>query len=122
MIIAIASNDGINVAAHPAQCSGFVVFEIGPASAVRVGYRSNDGPHDSEVSAVGGRVAPDPEDPYPYRSMVAALSDCGALVSGKMDDPLRRELLRSGIDVFVSGERNVDQAAQCLAESHGLRI
>jgi len=116
MIIAIASDDGINVAAHPAQCGGFVVFEIGQSSAVRVGYRSNDCPHDSEEFSVGKRCSLD--QAYSYRSMVAALSDCGALVSGKMDDRLRRKLLSSGIDVFVCREKSVDQAAQCFAQSY----
>ncbi len=116
MIVAIASDDGMTVAEHPGRCGGFVVFEVGPSSAVRVGYRSNACCGSGGGFAGGQRLSPNQRDAY--QSLVEGLSDCNALVSHQMDDGLLRALQDSVIDAYICHEENVDQAAQSLAQGH----
>lgn len=99
MIIAVASDDGMHVAEHPGRCRGFVVFEVGPSRAVRVGYRSN--------TCIQGRTR---------ESLAAGLSDCGALLSQRVDDALIRELQGSDIDVYACAEDSVDRAAELFRQ------
>jgi predicted Fe-Mo cluster-binding NifX family protein len=116
MIVAIASDDGMRVAEHPSRCGGFVVFEVGPTRAVRVGYRSNACCTRGGEVRFGQPVFADPGEIY--HSLVAALSDCNALVSHQMDDGLIRALQDSVIEAYVCGEESVDQAAQSFVQGH----
>jgi len=119
MIIAIASNDGIKVAEHTGRSCGFVVFEVGQASASRVGYRSNVCAQDSEESEeCETNARHDLSADEPYQPLVAVLSDCGALISRGMDDDLVRELHGSAIDAYLCPDDSVDHAAQRFAEGH----
>ncbi|MBI5866450.1 MAG: hypothetical protein HZB38_18420 [Planctomycetes bacterium] len=113
MVIAIPTDDGVNVAAHPDRCGGFVVFEVSQSTAVRAGYRSNvcvvDGGGQHHAQGLGsGRMRA-------YQSLVAELSDCSALVSRGMDAALIRALRGGLIDAYGCGKSSVDEAARSFA-------
>lgn len=114
MIIAIATDDGTNLAEHPDGCGGFVVFEIEHSTAVRVGYRTNPCVPNGAEYGIGERPSRSRGDAC--QTLVAALSDCGALVSRNIDDELVRELRGGMIDAYVCRERSVDGAARLFAQ------
>ena len=107
MIIAIASDDGMHVAEHPGQCRGFVIFEVDRSTAVRVGYRSNACM--SAMAVSGARESVNAAADPPYQTLVATLTDCGALVSRRMDRVLLHALERSVTSGFVCEENGIDQ-------------
>jgi len=115
MIIAIASDDGTNVAEHPVRCGGFVLFEVGESTAVRVGYRSNACIRNGEEKSIG--VQPHSSEPRAFPPLVLGLSDCGAVVSQRMDDCVIRELYVGGIDGYVCPAGSVDEAARLFVQS-----
>jgi hypothetical protein len=114
MIIAIASDDGMNVAQGVGRDGGFVVFEIGLATAMRVGYRSNAWASNGVENADAERRFSD--EGLTYGLLVSELSDCQALVSRSMDDALLRELWSRAIEAYVCPEGSVDQAARLFAQ------
>lgn len=120
MNIAIASNDGINVAKHPGGCGGFVIFEIAQSTAVRVGYRSNASASSAEDDGVGQRFSSNLAQAY--QSLVAALSDCSALVCQNMDDALVRALQGGALQAFICPESTVDESAQLFVQGHLRRL
>jgi predicted Fe-Mo cluster-binding NifX family protein len=112
MIVAIASDDGMNVAEHPDRCSGFVIFEVGTSNVVRVGYRSACTQNGSRFSVPERAAAPPSAD----TSLMAALSGCDAVISRKMNAGLIRDLRGSAIGAYGCNEGGVDDAAQLFAQ------
>jgi hypothetical protein len=123
MIIAIASDDGMHIAEHPGRCRGFVIFEVDRSNALRVGYRSNACTSAEPVSGTGegSDEAPD----LPYQPLVAALTDCGALVSRSMDGALLKALQCSVTSGYVcrgNGVEQVDEAARLFVRGQLQRM
>ena len=109
MLVAIASDDGVHVAPDPGRCGGFVVFEIGASSAVRVGYRSNL-LGDENNAYVAGQDTSAVQTKH-NESLIAALSDCSALIARSVNDALVRALKNSAIAAHLFPGSSVDQAA-----------
>jgi hypothetical protein len=114
MIIAIATDDGTNVAVHPDQCGGFVLFEVGGSTAARVGYRSNACIQNGEEKSVG--KYPRSSGSRAFSPLVFGLSDCGAMVSQRIDDCVARELSVGGIDGYICQSGSVDEAARLFVQ------
>lgn len=109
MLVAIASDDGVHVAQDPGRCGGFVVFEIGASSGVRVGYRSNLFGDESNTYAASQNTAA--AQMKHYESLIAALSDCSALIARSVNDALVCALKKSAIAAHLFPGSSVDQAA-----------
>ena len=116
MIIAIASDNGVEVVPLTDVSGAFVLFEVGQASAVRAGYRSNVtntlGDDKHSAPQIGK-----PCDGADRTALVQTLSDCTAVVAHEIDMDLRLVLQGKAIDTFVCDEENVDLAARQYAES-----
>jgi predicted Fe-Mo cluster-binding NifX family protein len=113
MRIAIASDDGTNIAAHTGQCRGFVIFEVNEQKAARVGYR----PNTFTAHAQGRCRGPDEEvaENHSHGPLVDAIGDCRILVTRGLGPRLVADLAAQGIDAYVCDLAQVDDAAQQYA-------
>lgn len=124
MRIAVASDDGRNVAAHTGRCGGFVVYDLADQAATRVEYRTNQytahalgecqGHHDDPN---GGHHHDD--DPnaahHSHGPVVAALADCAVLVTRGLGPRLIADLAARGVTTYVCAVESADEAATQFA-------
>lgn len=110
MHIAIASDDGKTIAGHFGRCRGFVVCAVEEGRITHRDFRPNTfthhlGAHHGEDHAVGS-----------HAPIIAALNDCTAVITHGMGRRALDDLIRAGIQVFVTEETDVDRAAGLFAE------
>lgn len=111
MKIAVASDDGANVAARTGRCRGFVIYEANHGQAARLEYREN-----TFTSHARGECAPESnhtpaQSHHSHVPLLNALGDCCVLVSRGMGPRLVADLAARGIDAFVCEGQDADQAA-----------
>ncbi|MDD4050490.1 MAG: NifB/NifX family molybdenum-iron cluster-binding protein [candidate division Zixibacteria bacterium] len=110
MKIAIASDDGKTIASHFGRCRGFVVCTIEDGSITGRDFRPNSsthhmGLHHGEDHAV-----------HSHGPIIAALTDCTAVITHGMGRRALDDLTRAGINVFVTEETDVDRAGGLFVE------
>ncbi len=110
MRIALASDDGIALAAHPGRVAGFVIMEVEGAERRMREFRANPVAH---VHAQGHGHGPDGHDGAGHHShgdLVSALADCGALVAAGIGPRLVVDLNARGVAVFMGRPSSIDDA------------
>jgi predicted Fe-Mo cluster-binding NifX family protein len=117
MKIALASDDGVRIAAHPGRCQGFVIYEVVNDQAVRLGYRANaftgcargecDRAHAQHRSPASAHRA--------HAPLLEALGECCAVVARGMGPQLSADLTAMGIDACVCEATEVEAAAADFA-------
>ncbi len=129
MRIAVASDDGVQVAAHSGRCREFVVFDVVDGKATRVEGRANRHTHHAQGQCGGhghqhghqhGHAhGAAPADVAPghgcHGGILAALGDCKVFVAGGMGRRLVAGLLASGVTPYACAGGTVDEAAEAFA-------
>ena len=106
MNIAIASDDGINIASHFGKTKGFVVFNVQDENITKQWYRENTFTgHARGLEGHGHGV--DRHGP-----ILEALKDCDVVISKGMGRRIYEDLKQAEIDVFITEEINVKGAAE----------
>lgn len=116
MRIAVASDDGINVAAHTGRCKGFVTYDISNRTATRIEFLANshtahargecDGQHGHDRAGAHHAHAP----------LLDALRGCRALVTRGLGPRLVADLATRGITAHICIDCSADDAARLFAE------
>jgi predicted Fe-Mo cluster-binding NifX family protein len=115
MRVAIASDDGRNVASHAGRCACFVVFEFESRALIGQGVRQN-----SHTAHARGQCSGE-EHSHGHRdhgSLLDALSDCQVFISLGMGPRLRADLASRGIEAVVCQETDARRAAELFSEGH----
>jgi nitrogen fixation protein NifB len=111
MRIAIASDDGVNVAMHTGRCRGFVVYEVDNGVASRKEYRENRFTAHA-LGQCGNHDAREPSSSHPSHAPLAeALADCSALVTRGLGPRLVADLAARGVQSYLSAAETADEAA-----------
>ena len=116
MKIAIASDDGKQIASHTGRCACFVVFDVKNAQIVDCEVRPNTftlhargncsgAPEGAHRSGGSGR----------HDSLLDALSDCQVFICRGMGPRLVTDLHGRGIKVVFCSETDVQEAASKFA-------
>jgi len=107
MRIAIASDDGENIAAHFGRCRSFVIFEVernAPGSAKLI---------PDPIPTAAHEHAHD-QHPYPHdhEQILAQLAGCDVVICGGMGRRMVADLKRVGIQPVFTTETNVRRAVE----------
>jgi len=106
MKVAVVSDDGETIAAHFGSARGFVIYEVADGQVRQVEYRENTFTgHARGLEGAGHEV--DRHGP-----ILEALKDCRAVISGGMGRRIYNDLIRVGIDPFVTDEPDARRAAE----------
>ena len=106
MNIAIASDDGINIASHLGKTRGFIIFNIQNDRIWNQWYRKNTFTgHARGLSGYGHQI--DRHSP-----ILEALKDCNVVISKGMGRRIYDDLKQAGIEVFITEEHNAKNAAE----------
>ncbi len=114
MRIAVASDDGVDVAAHTGRCQGFVIFEIAGQDAVRTEYRTN-----SYTAHAQGRCTSAEEQAHAHHThgpLLNALADCRVLVTRGLGPRLIADLAARGVEAYVCAADQAEEAARQYAQ------
>jgi len=115
MRIAVATDDGVRIAAHTGRCRGVVIFEVEDGVARRIEERRNAFTAHARGECHGHDDA-SPAGHHSHVGLIDALADCRALVTHGMGPRLVADLSGRGIDPFVSSVEDVDEAAALFAQ------
>lgn len=115
MRIAVATDDGEQIAAHTGRCRGVVIFEVEAGVPRRVEERRNTFTAHARGECGGHEVA-SPGGHHSHAGLIDALADCQVLITRGMGPRLVADLSARGIDPFVSGVEGVDEAATLFAQ------
>jgi predicted Fe-Mo cluster-binding NifX family protein len=121
MKIAVASDDGVSLAAHTGRCLRLVVFDVGADGASREEDRPNVftahalGECSGEPHVAGGAH-------HSHSGLIGALSDCSALITRGLGRRLMGDLNAAGIEVCVCSVDRVDEAAALYAQGKLPRV
>jgi predicted Fe-Mo cluster-binding NifX family protein len=114
MRIAVASDNGVDVAAHTGRCRGFVVFEINGQDAVRGEHRENAFTAHAQGACTGEHHAAG--EHHSHGPLLDALSDCRVLVTRGLGPRLVADLAARGIEAYVCEVEQADEAARLYAQ------
>ena len=115
MKIAVASDNGSDVALHTGRCQGFVIYEVNGSAATRLEHRANT----FTAHALGqcdGHGHEEGASHHSHGPLLAALSDCSVLVTRGLGPRLVADLAARGIDVYLCPVENADEAASLYAQ------
>ena len=115
MRIAIASDDGVQIAAHTGRCRGFVIFDVTGQTAARVEVRTNGFTAHARGECQGDQPHPGSAGHQAHGPLVSALSDCRVLITRGLGQRLVVDLAAQGIEAFVCAIDGVDDAADLFA-------
>ncbi len=115
MRIAVASDDGVGIAAHTGRCRGFVVFDLDGHAATRSEYRPNMHTAHAQGECTGVHATTD--EHHSHGPLLGALSDCSVLITRGLGPRLVADLAAKGIEAYVCDAEQADEAAQQYA--HG---
>ena len=111
MKVAVASDDGINVAQHTGRCRGFVIYEITDTTANRLEHRVNGYTAHTQGQCQGEHAHAPGESHHSHGPLVDALADCTALVTRGLGARLIVDLAMRGIQVHMCPTESADEAA-----------
>jgi predicted Fe-Mo cluster-binding NifX family protein len=115
MRIAVASDDGTQIAEHTGRCRGFVIFEITGQDAAQVEFRKNEFTAHAHGECHGEHAQPGVDMHHSHAPLVEALSDCQVLITRGLGPRLVADLATQGIAVHVCNVAAVDEAARLYA-------
>lgn len=117
MKIAIASDDGQQIAMHTGQCGCFVIYEVDAGRAERRETRPNRfTPHArGECDGFEEKISGEPHRHKSHHDLLTNLGDCQVLVARGMGPRLVADLANHGIRPFLCDAEEVEQAAQQFA-------
>ena len=104
MRIAIASDDGVNIAGHFGRTRGFLIYEVEEGKVKDRNYRVND----FTGHARGMEGADHSLDRH--APIISALDGCQAVISRGMGRRIYDDLQRVGIEAFIVQETDADSA------------
>ncbi len=116
MKIAVASDDGMNVALHTGRCQGFVIYEVVGSAAKRLEHRVNGYTAHAQGQCEGEHSHEHGESHHSHGPLVNALADCAALVTRGLGPRLVSDLAARGIEVYMCPGEVADEAAQLCAQ------
>ena len=106
MNMAIASDDGVNIASHFGRTRGFIIFTIQGERITEQFYRNNTFTgHARGLSGQGHEI--DKHGP-----ILDALKDCKVVISNGMGRRIYNDLQDAGVEVFITDEVNAKVAAE----------
>lgn len=113
MRIAIATDDGTDVAAHTGRCRSFAIFDVEGQEAKQVELRPNDFTAHAQGQCVGHTHTAEHahQHQHSHAGLLAALADCRVLVARGMGPRLHADLAAHAIDAYVCDVLRVDEAA-----------
>jgi len=114
MKIAVASDDGVNVALHTGRCRGFVIYEITSTTANRQEHRVNGYTAHAQGQCKGEH--PHGENHHAHGPLVDALADCAAMVTRGLGPRLIADLAARGVEVYMCQTESADEAAMMYAQ------
>jgi predicted Fe-Mo cluster-binding NifX family protein len=114
MRIAVASDDGVDVAAHTGRCRGFVVFDINGQEATRNEYRPNTFTAHAQGKCSG--VEGDAHAHHSHGPLLDALTDCRVLVTRGLGPRLIADLAARGVEAYVCEVTQAEEAARQYAQ------
>lgn len=120
MRIAVASDDGREVAMHTGRCRGFAIFDVEQGQATPVEFRNNLFTAHAQGDC-HGRHQPGREH-HTHGPLVEALSDCGVLVTRGLGPRLVADLAAEGIDAYLCDVESVQEAAGLYAAGRLVRV
>ncbi len=106
MKIAIPSNDKINITGHFGRTKGFVICEVDNQKVINKEYKENN----FTGHAQGKHEESQHEHNHSHEGIFEAIGDCQMVVAGGMGRKLYDEFLQKNIKVFVTKEKNIDNA------------
>lgn len=116
MKIAVASDDGTNVALHTGRCRGFLIYETTGPTATRLEHRVNGYTAHAQGQCHGEHTHGHGESHHSHGPLVDALADCAALVTRGLGPRLVLDLAARGIEVYMCPDSSADDAAQLYAQ------
>ncbi len=119
MKIAIPSNDKINIAGHFGRTKGFVICEIDNQEVIKKEYKENnftghakgkhsEGEHEHHEHHEHHKHEHD--EHHSHKGIFDAIGDCRMVIAGGMGRRLYDEFQQKNINVFVTKEKNIDNA------------
>lgn len=114
MRIAVASDDGVDVAAHTGRCRGFVIFDTSGQEAMRAEYRSNDFTAHAQGKCTGAEGQTHVH--HTHGPLLEALADCRVLVTRGLGPRLVADLAARGIEAYVCEAAQAAEAARQFAQ------
>ncbi len=120
MKIAVASDDGTNVAQHTGRCAGFVIYEIEGEKVSLREYRSN-GFTAHALGQCTGDHSHESGSHHSHGPLVHALADCRALVTRGLGPRLIADLAACGVEPYVCLAETANEAADQFAKGTLIR-
>jgi predicted Fe-Mo cluster-binding NifX family protein len=133
--IAVASDDGDQIAAHTGRCRQFIVYDIEGPVARRIEVRPNRVTAHARGECTvtgGGATAPTADLPAPrpgpstghhpghshhsHEGLLEVLADCQVLLTRGLGARLVDDLARRGIEAFICRDDRADAAAALFAQ------
>lgn len=116
MKIAVASDDGVNVAQHTGRCRGFVVYSIADQQATRAEYRENQYTAHALGQCNGDHEHAEGQSHHSHGPLVSALADCAVLVTRGLGPRLIVDLAARGVEAYLCSVETADEAAAQYAK------
>ena len=106
MKIAIASDDGINIASHFGRTRGFIIFNIEDASISMQHYRDNTFTgHARGLAGQGHEIDR-------HAPIIDALKDCNVIIAKGMGRRIYDDLQHAGKEVIITDEDDAKYATE----------
>ena len=112
MRIAVASDNGVDVAMHTGRCKGFVIYELADEAATRIEQRVNGFTAHATGQCQGEHSHEPGAGHHSHGALVDALADCAALVTRGLGPRLVADLAARGIEGYMCPDQSSDYAAQ----------
>ena len=111
MKIAVASDDGVNVALHTGRCRGFVIYEVAGQAATHTEYRANNFTTHALGQCQGDHAHDSGSSHHSHGPLVDALGDCTVLVTRGLGPRLIADLAVRGIEAYLCLVETAEEAA-----------
>ena len=113
MKIAVASDDGKNIAQHFGRTKGFLIFDTEASKITSSTYISNSFTHHH-----GNHDAHDHnhEHAHSHKGILTALKDCSTVISRGMGRRLLMDFEENNKDVFITEEPLAEKAVQLFLD------
>jgi predicted Fe-Mo cluster-binding NifX family protein len=116
MRIAIASDDGTQVAQHTGRCQGFMIFDVDGSTATPLEYRPNGYTAHAQGLCDGHDHSEDAtHQHHSHAALVDGLGDCCGLITRGLGPRLIADLLNRGIVAYITTATAVQDAAEQFA-------
>lgn len=116
MKIAVASDDGTNVAQHTGRCRKFAIYEVTGTTANRLEHRVNGYTAHAQGNCSGEHAHAPGESHHAHGPLVDAMADCAALVTRGLGQRLILDLAMRGVEVYMCPIESADEAAMLYAQ------